>query len=97
MNAVPPPAQGGQHVAGTGARDVTQIQNVTGNVNINTAAAVRSAYLEQVKRIAPELLRDRDAELAELAAFCTEPARGPMYRGGPSHGAASPRCCRGSC
>ncbi|WP_170292270.1 hypothetical protein [Actinoplanes teichomyceticus] len=32
---------------------------------------VRSAYLEQVRRIAPPGLKDRDAELAELAAFCT--------------------------
>lgn len=31
----------------------------------------RSSYLEQVKRIAPENLLDRDAELDELAAFCT--------------------------
>ena len=38
---------------------------------------VRSAYLEQVKRIAPVQLDDRDQELAELAAFCTEPGQGP--------------------
>ena len=31
---------------------------------------VRSAYLEQVHRIAPPELMDRDTELAELAAFC---------------------------
>ncbi|MGW5667380.1 hypothetical protein [Micromonospora sp. NPDC003776] len=31
---------------------------------------VRSAYLEQVRRIVPPELKDRDAELAELAAFC---------------------------
>lgn len=37
----------------------------------------RSAYLEQVRRIAPGQLQDRDRELAELAAFCTEPGRGP--------------------
>ena len=40
-------------------------------------ALVHSAYLEQVKRIAPPQLHDRDGELAELAAFCTEPGRGP--------------------
>ena len=40
-------------------------------------ALVRSAYLEQVGRIAPEELHGRDGELAELAAFCTEPDRGP--------------------
>ncbi|WP_329101509.1 hypothetical protein OG792_21255 [Micromonospora sp. NBC_01699] len=32
---------------------------------------VRSAYLEQVRRIAPSELKDRDTELVELAAFCT--------------------------
>ena len=40
-------------------------------------SVVRSAYLEQVKRISPLQLHDRDSELAELAAFCTEPGRGP--------------------
>ena len=40
-------------------------------------ALVRSAYLEQVRRIAPPQLHDRDGELAELAAFCTEPGREP--------------------
>jgi Domain of unknown function (DUF4062) len=38
---------------------------------------VRSAYLEQVRRIAPAQLHDRDRELAELAAFCTGPGQGP--------------------
>jgi hypothetical protein len=38
---------------------------------------VRSAYLEQVRRIAPPQLHDRDGELSELAAFCTAPGRGP--------------------
>ena len=34
---------------------------------------IRSAYLEQVRRIAPAELLGRDDELAELAAFCTDP------------------------
>lgn len=38
---------------------------------------VRSAYLEQVRRIAPPRLHEREEELAELAAFCTEPGQGP--------------------
>jgi hypothetical protein len=38
---------------------------------------VRSSYLEQVRRIAPLQLDDRADELAELAAFCTEPQRAP--------------------
>ena len=39
--------------------------------------AVRSAYLQQVRRIAPPDLMGREAELAELAGFCLEPDRGP--------------------
>ena len=42
--------------------------------------AARSAYLQQVRRIAPPDppgLVGREAELAELAAFCLEPGRGP--------------------
>ncbi len=38
---------------------------------------VRSAYLEQVGRIAPGELHGREDELAELTAFCTDPDRGP--------------------
>jgi tetratricopeptide (TPR) repeat protein len=46
---------------------------------------VRSAYLEQVRRIAPPDLAGREAELAELAAFCLEPDRGPYawWQAGP--------------
>ncbi|MEV7907711.1 hypothetical protein [Streptomyces anulatus] len=35
------------------------------------APATRSAYRQQVRRIAPRELLGRDRELAELAAFCT--------------------------
>ena len=35
----------------------------------------QSAYLEQVRRIAPSHLHDRDEELAELTRFCTEPGQ----------------------
>ncbi|MEY2233509.1 hypothetical protein, partial [Streptomyces sp. BF23-19] len=35
--------------------------------------AVRSDYLAQVRRIAPQQLLAREAELAELASFCTDP------------------------
>ncbi len=38
----------------------------------------RSAYLEQVRRIAPPALLGRDSELAELAEFCLAPD-GPSY------------------
>lgn len=43
--------------------------------HITSGPPVRSAYLEQVRRIAPAQLHDRDGELAELAAFCAEPGR----------------------
>jgi hypothetical protein len=48
----------------------------------------RSAYLQQVRRIAPldpPGLVGREAELAELAGFCTEPDRGPYvwWQAGP--------------
>ncbi|WP_080128083.1 MULTISPECIES: hypothetical protein [unclassified Actinoplanes] len=36
----------------------------------------RSAYLAQLRRIAPPVLEGREAELAELARFCVEPGRG---------------------
>jgi len=45
-----------------------------------TALAPPSAYLEQVRRIAPQDppgLLGRETELAELARFCLEPDRGP--------------------
>ena len=40
-------------------------------------AAAWSAYRKQVERIAPPELVGRAAELADLAAYCTEPGRGP--------------------
>ncbi|MFJ3723363.1 hypothetical protein ACIPYQ_12430 [Streptomyces sp. NPDC090045] len=42
------------------------------------APVVRSAYLEQVRSIAPAELRGRSTELAALTAFCTSPD-GPSY------------------
>ncbi|MCD7443856.1 hypothetical protein K4B79_37325 [Streptomyces lincolnensis] len=52
---------------------------VTGDNNqVLLAPTVRSAYWEQVRRIAPVELVDRDAELKDLAAFCTA-SRGPAY------------------
>lgn len=46
---------------------------VTGVVhgNVFAGAPVRSRYEEQVRRIAPPQLLDREEELAELASFCT--------------------------
>ena len=49
-----------------------------GAVNVGPGRlAVRSAYRKQVGRIAPPELVGREAELRELAAYCTEPGRGP--------------------
>jgi hypothetical protein len=45
----------------------------------------RSAYLQQVRRIAPPSLVDREAELAALARFCLQPEGAPYvwWRAGP--------------
>ncbi|WP_327718860.1 tetratricopeptide repeat protein [Streptomyces sp. NBC_00490] len=52
---------------------------VTGDYNVVTLGpSVRSAYWEQVRRIAPPELMGRAAELADLAAFCTTDS-GPAY------------------
>ena len=49
-----------------------------GTVNVWLGrVAVRSAYRKQVQRIAPSALVGREAELRELAAYCTEPGRSP--------------------
>ncbi|MFE9405409.1 hypothetical protein ACFYNY_27345 [Streptomyces sp. NPDC006530] len=48
------------------------------HVTQGATSAVRSAYWEQVRRIAPPELVGREAELAELAAFCTTES-GPAY------------------
>jgi hypothetical protein len=61
----------GAHVGGS----LVQVQH--GDVIVQLGAAVPSAYLEQVKRIAPPELKDRDEELTELAAFCCDGDAGP--------------------
>ncbi|MFF4988729.1 hypothetical protein ACFY19_16140 [Streptosporangium saharense] len=43
---------------------------IYGDVHVGSAPMARSAYLKQVRRIAPPLLEGREAELAELAEFC---------------------------
>ena len=47
--------------------------------------ALRSVYLEQVRRIAPLVLSGREGELAALAEFCLEPSRGSYvwWQAGP--------------
>jgi tetratricopeptide (TPR) repeat protein len=60
------------------AGDVQGLQVGSNNVQFNrfghTPPVVRSSYLEQVRRIAPSALIGRAAELAELAAFCSDDA-----------------------
>ena len=69
---------GGQQVTGSRVeRDLVLIKDVAGDVHLGAGPVVHSAYLEQVRRIAPPKLRDRGTELAELAVFCTEPGRDP--------------------
>ncbi|WNM37577.1 hypothetical protein RMN56_20705 [Micromonospora halotolerans] len=62
---------------------------VVGNVNVHVGRRpvrpARSAYLQQVKRIAPPELFDRESELTELTAFCLDDDRGPYvwWQAGP--------------
>lgn len=50
---------------------VVQAGAIHGDVHLHPrGSVVRSAYLEQVARIAPPELRDRDAELTEPAEWC---------------------------
>lgn len=58
-------AHGGIAVSGIAVSGIADI-------SVQAGPVVRSAYLEQVRRIAPERLLDRDEELAELASFCLE-------------------------
>lgn len=52
---------------------------IHGDVHVLSAPAARSAYLQQVRRMAPRDLAGRKTELAELAAFCTASGGSP-YR-----------------
>ncbi|MET9437572.1 hypothetical protein [Streptomyces sp. NPDC006551] len=65
------------------ARGVSGLQVGDGSLQINLLAGdpapARSAYLHQVRSIAPDRLHGREAELAELDEFCTRPG-GSAYR-----------------
>jgi hypothetical protein len=73
-------AGGGNVVGGSVPGAVVQARDIHGDVRLTVgAAAVRSAYREQVARIAPESLFDRGAELADLADWCVRPDVVPAY------------------
>jgi hypothetical protein len=77
VNATPPVDPQGQHVTDSQvSRDLIQI-TAGGDVSVHPRPVVRSAYLEQVKRIAPRpRLLGREDELEELAAFCSATSGG---------------------
>ncbi|WP_019070689.1 hypothetical protein [Streptomyces hokutonensis] len=50
--------------------------NFQANVTVVAGPVVRSAYLHQVRLIAPQVLYDRERELSELAQFCSGPGPG---------------------
>ncbi|WP_432968792.1 hypothetical protein [Dactylosporangium sp. CA-233914] len=53
----------------------------TAPITVHPPAVPRSDYLEQVRRIAPSDLREREPELAGLAAFCFADAAYAWWRG----------------
>ena len=61
----------GDAVGGAGSLVNTGQLIVHGDVNLPRAPVARSVYLAQVKNIFPWELIGREAELAELAEFCT--------------------------
>ncbi|MBB5956341.1 hypothetical protein FHS29_002927 [Saccharothrix tamanrassetensis] len=63
-------------VSGTVTGDVFQVRDV----NLLTGSPVRTRYRQQVARIAPAELVGREAELAELAEFCTSAGTAGAYR-----------------
>jgi tetratricopeptide (TPR) repeat protein len=70
-------------VKNTGDASSTNVANtgvIYGDINVFTGSPVRTRYREQVRRIAPPELVGRDAELAELAAFCSDSSFAGCYR-----------------
>ncbi|MEV6527953.1 hypothetical protein AB0M43_39135 [Longispora sp. NPDC051575] len=65
------------HVDLSGAQGViVGDHNVQHNVYQGSAPIARSVYLQQVRAIAPDSLRDRERELADLSSFCTDSGDG---------------------
>ncbi|MFI6874940.1 hypothetical protein ACIBL6_16040 [Streptomyces sp. NPDC050400] len=78
---------GGVHNRASGQQGVVvQGRDFHGPITFNgitgpvAGPPARSAYKEQVRRIAPSHLLDREAELAELAEFCTSADSGAYLR-----------------
>ncbi|MGW3631001.1 hypothetical protein ACWD7F_12695 [Streptomyces sp. NPDC005122] len=67
-------AESGDARAATGAVAVSGIVN--GDIAVHGPTVARSGYRQQITRIAPPELIGRQAELSELAAFCTAPDAG---------------------
>jgi hypothetical protein len=61
-------------------QDIGQLPDV---VPTEPGALLRSAYLEQIREIAPDQLIGRDGELAEWAEFCGGPAALAWWQAGP--------------
>ncbi|MGW2226679.1 hypothetical protein [Streptomyces formicae] len=61
---------GGQQGIVVQGRDFHGPVTIYGGASAGRPQPARSAYWEHVRNIAPEQLRDRDGELAELADFC---------------------------
>ncbi|MEX5638002.1 hypothetical protein [Parafrankia sp. FMc2] len=69
------------HGQAAGTLHGDMIQN---NFSSPPPGKVRSAYREQVRRIAPPELVGRDEELAELAAWCQQPGAGYIWWRAPA-------------
>src|SRR3984957_20717686 len=77
--------RGGQGVAIGDNNTVTFTQVLRGPGRV-----AGSAYLDQVRDIAPDTLRDRDQELAALTRACSTPDLYDWWRGDPTGGESPP-------
>jgi len=71
----------GSHIGAAGGSGAAGSIGQLGTATVRGGAAglARSAYRQQVRRIAPPVLLDRDVELADLAGFCAAPDPGGSY------------------
>jgi hypothetical protein len=63
--------QWANEVSGRVEGSVLQVGVMVGDVHVDAAGPVRSAYLAQVRALTPNALVGRDEELAFLSTFCT--------------------------